>query len=182
MQTTKGWLQELGVTVIYGDTDSTFVALPSELNAVQSHPVASDLVEQINQKLRGRLKNNLNLASYLELEYESLYRPFFMPKAQHKDTGSKKRYAGLLAQDGYRLVFKGMELVRSDWTQFARGFQQDLFSALFTGADVQQVVNDYTDKLHNCSDVALLTYSKRLGKDTEQYTKAIPPHVRGAGI
>ena len=180
MQTTKMWLEELGVTVIYGDTDSTFVALPKELDEAQSHRVAADLVAKINQKWRARLKNNLKLTSYLELEYESLYRPFFMPKARHKDIGSKKRYAGLLAQADYRLVFKGMESVRSDWTQFARDFQQDLFNALFTGGDLQQVVAEYLDKLHHCDDVKLLTYSKRLGKDPDHYTKAIPPHVRAA--
>ncbi len=147
MQTTKTWLQELGVTVIYGDTDSNLVALRSELDEMQSHRVASDLAEKINQKWRNRLKNNLNLTSYLELEYESLYRPFFMPKTRNRNVGGKKRYAGLWAQDDYRLVFKGMEPIRSDWTQSAQDFQQDLFSALFPGADVQQVVDDY---IENC--------------------------------
>ncbi|MFY8272667.1 DNA polymerase II [Pseudoalteromonas sp. SSDWG2] len=178
MQTTKLWLEEMGVQVIYGDTDSTFVSLPENLSLEESHTLCVNLVGKINQKWAEKLSQESNLCSFMELEYESLFRPFFMPKARHKDIGSKKRYAGLLAQKDFKLVFKGMESVRSDWTPLARDFQQALFRALFNDADINAVVQHYVNETQDISDLNKFVYAKRLGKKPEQYVKTIPPHVR----
>ncbi len=180
MQTTKKWLEEMGATVIYGDTDSTFVALPNELDEQQSHELASQLVSAVNRKWQQLIRDEYGVQSYLELEYESLYRPFLMPKARHKDIGSKKRYAGLLVQAGHKLVFKGMESVRSDWTEIARDFQNQLFMALFTQQNLDDVVHKFVNELQNLTYVNRVVYRKRLGKNPDQYIKTIPPHVKAA--
>ncbi len=51
-----------------------------------------------------------------------------MPTIRGTEQGSKKRYAGLI-QDGdeQRMVFKGLETVRTDWTPLAQQFQQTLY-------------------------------------------------------
>jgi len=180
MQTTRQWLIEYGVDVIYGDTDSTFIALPEELSDEQSHTLAKELVTKINNRWRQTLEQSYGIPSYLELEYESLYRPFFMPKARHKDVGTKKRYTGLLVQKHRELVFKGMESVRSDWTPLARKFQGELFQGLFTGANLQHIIDNYVNTLQKGDNAQLLTYAKRLGKNPDEYTKATPPHVKAA--
>ncbi|MEO2280864.1 DNA polymerase II [Pseudoalteromonas pernae] len=180
MQTTKQWLEEMGATVIYGDTDSTFVALPNDLDEQQSHEMASQLVSAVNHKWQQKIHDEYGVQSYLELEYESLYRPFLMPKARHKDIGSKKRYAGLLVQADHKLIFKGMESVRSDWTELAREFQTKLFLALFTQQNLNEVVEQYVNELQDLHDVNRVTYRKRLGKNPDQYIKTIPPHVKAA--
>lgn len=58
-----------------------------------------------------------------------------MPTIRGADTGSKKRYAGLI-QDGdqQRMVFKGLETVRTDWTPLAQRFQQELYLRVFRRA------------------------------------------------
>ena len=53
-----------------------------------------------------------------------------MPTIRGADTGSKKRYAGLIQEgDKQRMVFKGLETVRTDWTPLAQQFQQELLPA-----------------------------------------------------
>ena len=49
------------------------------------------------------------------------------------DTGSKKRYAGLIQEGEHqRMVFKGLETVRTDWTPLAQQFQQELYLRNFS--------------------------------------------------
>ena len=68
----------------------------------------------------------------LELEYETHFCRFLMPTIRGADTGSKKRYAGLIQEgDKQRMVFKGLETVRTDWTPLAQQFQQELYLRIF---------------------------------------------------
>ena len=70
-----------------------------------------------------------------------------MPTVRGSDAGSKKRYAGLVGQD--KILFKGLETVRSDWSPLAREFQQVLYRNIFLDLPyedyVKQVVADLQD-------------------------------------
>ncbi|VEC93912.1 DNA polymerase II [Salmonella enterica subsp. enterica] len=58
--------------------------------------------------------------------------PFSDADIRGADTGSKKRYAGLIQEgDSQRMVFKGLETVRTDWTPLAQRFQQELYLRVF---------------------------------------------------
>ena len=61
-----------------------------------------------------------------------------MPTIRGADTGSKKRYAGLIQEgDKQRMVFKGLETVRTDWTPLAQQFQQELYLRIFRNEPYQ---------------------------------------------
>ena len=49
-----------------------------------------------------------------------------MPTIRGMETGSKKRYAGLSHN---KMVFKGLETVRTDWTPLAQAFQKSFTHA-----------------------------------------------------
>ena len=82
--------------MIYGDTDSTFVALNSQFSQVQAEKIGLKLVDYINDWWAKHLKEHYNLTSILEIEYETHYKKFLMPTIRGQETGSKKRYAGLI--------------------------------------------------------------------------------------
>ena len=82
------------------------------------------LVEYVNNWWQKHLKTTLSLDCALELEYETHFCRFLMPTIRGTDQGSKKRYAGLIQEgDEQRMVFKGLETVRTDWTPLAQQFQ-----------------------------------------------------------
>ena len=183
MQTTRKWIEAQGFEVIYGDTDSTFVKLSEDKSSEQCNEIGCQLVRHINEKWQVELKQRYDLKSYLEIEFETHYSPFFMPTIRGKKTGSKKRYVGQVTKNNEKkLVFKGMETVRSDWTEFAQEFQTQLFETLFSSHfEIQQlhnIINSYTQKLYSGDFDHKLVYRKRLGQHLSDYIKNIPPHVQ----
>ncbi|TLX45641.1 DNA polymerase II [Pseudoalteromonas phenolica] len=181
MLTTRKYLESWGYEVIYGDTDSTFVALPEELTGEQSHEIGKVLQRKINQTWSLECEERFGIQSHLEIEFETHYSPFFMPTIRGQETGSKKRYVGRVEKDGQsELVFKGMETVRSDWTDIAKLFQKELVETLFSEGDLESVAQKYIEQILSGENDHLLIYKKRLGKPLEQYVKNIPPHVRAA--
>ena len=181
MLTTRKWLENWGYEVIYGDTDSTFVALPEELTGEQNHEIGKALQRKINQTWSLECEQRFGTQSHLEIEFETHYSPFFMPTIRGQETGSKKRYVGRVEKNGHsELVFKGMETVRSDWTDIAKLFQKELVETLFSKGDLESVAQKYIEQILSGENDHLLIYKKRLGKPLEQYVKNIPPHVRAA--
>ena len=181
MLKTRAEIERLGFRVIYGDTDSTFVALNDEFDADTCQQAGQELERHINDFWQNYCEKQYGLMSYLELEFETIYSPFFMPTIRGSVTGSKKRYVGQVqGESGSQLVFKGMETVRSDWTELARQFQHGLFERIFAGESVKiyikQIVGDLmAGKLNH-----LLVYRKRLGQNLSEYVKNIPPHAQAA--
>lgn len=172
----EGW----GHRVLYGDTDSLFVALGVE------DPQAA---EGQAEGLRGRLQSALDrhvaatwgVESRLELELERIYLRFFLPPLRHGPGGARKRYAGLaLADGGPRVELVGLEAVRSDWTRLAREAQRELFRRLFHDEPLAAYLRGLVADLEAGRLDDRLVYRKRLRKPPEAYTTTTPPHVAAA--
>ena len=125
--------------------------------------------------------SDLQLQSYLELEYEVHYRQFFMPYIRGSEVGSKKRYAGLVYEQGKpSVIYKGLETVRSDWTTLARAFQQELYQRVFLQQPYKEwLYAEVQALLHGEKDQDLI-YRKRLGQPLIAYIKNVPPHAQAA--
>ncbi|MFK7991311.1 MAG: DNA polymerase II [Sandaracinaceae bacterium] len=178
----RTWLEERGHRVIYGDTDSLFVTLAEPVAADAVEPAGEALAAALNDHWRERVMEEHGLESALELEMETVYRRFLMPTMRHSKTGSKKRYAGTVrAGDGSsRLVVKGLEAVRTDWTPLARRFQRELLRRVFADEPYAAWARRLTDRMFAGELDAELVYEKRLRRDLDDYTKNVPPHVAAA--
>jgi DNA polymerase-2 len=82
--------------------------------------------------------------------------------------------------DQYRLVFKGLESVRSDWSPLARDFQQELYRRLFVNEPVEEYVIETVQQVLDGALDDKLVLRRRLRRKLDDYTKNIPPHVRAA--
>ena len=183
MKTTAQWIEQRGYKVIYGDTDSTFVWLDGEYTNQQAKVIGRTLQDEINTAWHKKIKEELDLACYLEIEFETHFEKFLMPTIRGSELGSKKRYAGLKSvNDTTELVFKGLETVRSDWTELAKDFQKTLYQMVFDGEDVAAYIQDMIDKTRKGEMDDLLVYRKRLRQSLDKYTKNVPPHVKAARI
>ncbi|MDC5803327.1 DNA polymerase II [Vibrio europaeus] len=181
MKQTKVLIEEKGYQVIYGDTDSTFVSLNGQFSQSQADEVGHQLVDYINEWWTNHLHEEYNLNSILELEYETHYKKFLMPTIRGQETGSKKRYAGLIGEgDSERLIFKGLESARTDWTPLAQEFQQMLYSMVFHGENPSDYIRGFVEQTKAGDFDDKLVYQKRLRRKLHEYQKNIPPQVRAA--
>ncbi len=182
IQKSRDRIAEHGHRVIYGDTDSLFVLLGDSVDENQAKRIGADLAVTLNDWWRERLARAYRLDSFLELEVEILYLRFLMPTVRGEQTGSKKRYAGLVrtADGGTEVVFKGLESVRTDWTALARRFQRELYRRIFLGLPFEDFVRETLADLLAGKHDQELVYRKRLRRAIEEYTRNIPPHVQAA--
>ncbi|MGI9896797.1 DNA polymerase II [Vibrio natriegens] len=181
MKQTKVLIEEQGYQVIYGDTDSTFVSLNRTYSQTEADKVGNQLVDHINNWWQEHLRSEYNLTSMLEIEYETHYRKFLMPTIRGAETGSKKRYAGLIGEGANeRIIFKGLESARTDWTPLAQRFQNTLYGMIFHGEDPSDYVREVVEKTNNGEFDDQLIYQKRLRRKLHEYQKNIPPQVRAA--
>ncbi|RCW94410.1 DNA polymerase II [Marinomonas foliarum] len=174
---TQVWMEERGATVIYGDTDSLFVILNSDIEDPQKQ--GEQLRDEINACLVNWCKEYAQLDSHLELEFERVYERFFMPTIRGQEEGSKKRYAGLSKGE---LVFKGLEAARTDWTPLARKFQRTLFEKVFSDENPITYIQETISNLRAGVYDDQLVYNKQLSRPLSSYTKNKPPHVRAAAM
>ncbi len=181
MQQTAKWIEHKGLEVIYGDTDSIFVLLSQDISNTDANHIGISLADYINCEWKQRLTKEHQLDCHLEIQFESHFTQFLMPTIRGSEYGSKKRYAGLLNIDGKeKLIFKGLENVRSDWTALAKDFQEKLYQMIFHGQDPTEFILDVVQQTLSGELDYKLVYKKRLRRKLDSYVKNVPPHVKAA--
>jgi DNA polymerase-2 len=197
----KGFLEERGSRVIYGDTDSLFVLASPGRSAEEQ---GRELCAAVNTALAAYLAERYRVTPRFTLEFEKVYERFFLPPLRGEEAGAKgraKSYAGLQARaeaegagpaepetpEGYRarIEVKGMEAVRRDWTDLAHEFQLHLLELLFSRrppADFREYIAGVVKDLYAGRLDGLLVYRKALRKPVAGYTRSTPPHVKAAEL
>lgn len=168
------FFDNLGLKVIYGDTDSLFVVLE---NGYESGAKTQELASNLNYYLGRIIKDQFDCDSQLEVELEKIYEQVFFSQVRGSEQGAKKRYVGWKERS---MDFVGMEYVRSDWTQLAKDFQYELFQRLFEGEQLEPFIKEEIKKLESGQYDHKLVYKKKLSKKVEEYTKSVPPHIKAA--
>jgi DNA polymerase-2 len=180
----KRWFEDAGFRVLYGDTDSLFVASGST-DADAARQQGRELAPALSQQLAEYIREQWGVQSRLELKFEKLYLRLFLPQARHSTRGASKRYAGLRqsmdqGQGEDSVEFVGMEVVRSDWTSLAKDVQREIYARLFADEPVDAYLTDIVKRVREGALDDQLVYRKNLRKGAEDYTATTPPHVAAA--
>jgi len=78
------------------------------------------------------------------------------------------------------MVFKGMENVRSDWTELAKQMQQHVFACAFNEQPYEAYIIDTVKQVRDGLLDDLLVYNKKLRQPVDAYQKNRPPHAQAA--
>ena len=165
----KGWMEQRGLTVLYGDTDSLFVAG----SGGSGGPA---LAKRLNADLAAYVAATWRVNSYLEMEFETCYERLLLPSVRGGGRGATKRYVGLT---GGKLQFTGMEVVRRDWTALAHEVQRELYRRLFADEPVEEYLRAVIGEVSAGRRDGQLVYHKALRKEADDY-RASAPHVVAA--
>ncbi|HHH27751.1 MAG TPA: DNA polymerase II [Polyangiaceae bacterium] len=178
LRTTRAWIEEHGYAVIYGDTDSLFVLLGEEGGDERACLATGEtLAAELNSRWREVIRQRDGVESALELELERCFVRFLMPTMRGSEVGSKKRYAGVA--DG-KLIIKGLEAIRSDWTPLARSFQTELLRRVFADEPYEAWLRQISVQLFAGELDSELIYRKRIRRDLDSYVRNVPPHITAA--
>ena len=143
--------RELGLNIIYGDTDSVFIEYDED---------------RVNSLLRW-------ISEYLGMEakIDKVYRKVLFTEA-------KKRYAGLTV-DG-RIDIVGLEYVRRDWCELARETQYRFVKLVLEGASKNRLLDEFRSIVNEIRSgkVALDKFViwEQITRDLSEY-KANAPHI-----
>jgi DNA polymerase-2 len=169
-----------GLRVLYGDTDSLFVATGAA-DAAAARAKGEALADLLNRELARHVAERWRVTSRLELVFDQLYLRLCLPAVRHGTAGARKRYAGLVdTRGGARVVFTGMEAVRGDWTELAKEVQRELYARLFGELPVLEYLRSVIAELRSGNLDDRLVYRKALRKPPDAYTATTPPHVAAA--
>ena len=166
-QTAKAMKDDFGYEVVYGDTDSVMIKVPTE---------DADEAEKIGRRVAAEMTRRL--PGVMELEFEKIFKRF-LPL-------TKKRYMGLLLyrdKDGTwkdDIVMKGIETVRRDWCELTGETMKSIIEILLKKNDTKEAV-DYFKKvveslLKGRIDIEKLVITKTITKRPEAYV-GVQPHV-----
>jgi DNA polymerase-2 len=180
IQLTFREIEVMGYNVIYGDTDSIFV--DAHAKSYDDAVAVSERIERsVNAFYAKHMREEYHRENMMVLEPDRIFTRFIMPKVRGSEEGAKKRYAGLVIEHGKeRLDVTGLEIVRRDWTDLAKDFQEKLLWLVFRKEDPAAFIRNYVQNLRAGKLDDALRYRKAIRKDLDEYTKTTPPHVKAA--
>ena len=166
-------VEDLGLSVLYQDTDSVFVPLSSEDDL---KTVAIGLQDYINMMIEP-----------YEVKLEYIFDKILFFGSEEK--GTKKKYIGI-TKDGKKVV-KGVEMRRRDWSPLAKRVMDEVCKMVFDGkakSEILAYLADIKKHLYKGKLDEELVITKSV-KNLEDY-KVKQPHVRalekalqlGAGV
>ena len=186
---TKDLLEKQGCRVLYGDTDSLFVdpGLPDAIKLGEIQERGRELCSECNETLARYVKAEFGVISYLELEFEKVYRRFFLPASRAEEARARaKGYAGLRVDDeGEEVEIIGMEAVRRDWTELSHIVQRELLDLLFhdrSAEEIEACLTKWVESVRSGNRDDMLVYRKALRKPLADYTRSVPPHAKAAKL
>ncbi|MEM2100406.1 MAG: DNA-directed DNA polymerase [Thermoproteota archaeon] len=145
--------RQMGMKIIYGDTDSLFVIDGEKLN-----------------KLSKWIEDELGMETKIEKKY---MRILF--------TEAKKRYGGLLENGSLEVV--GLEVVRGDWAEIAKETQLEVLRIMLETMDVNKAIsyvrNIISETMKGIIGMEKMIIWKRMTKPPEAY-EVRAPHVLAA--
>lgn len=162
----------LGLKVLYGDTDSVFVSLA---DAFGSDNIDLDAVTEFAEFVRDEINDYIKP---FQVKLEAVLVKMLFLTSEGRG-GVKKRYVGL-KPDGSYLV-RGLEVRRSDWSELSKEVMWKVIDMLLKEGKTKKDVMEYLSKVKRdlfagkLNDKIVLT--KTLNKDVRDY-KVLPPHVR----
>lgn len=182
IQRTIKRVEEMGHDVLYGDTDSIFFKTDAKTYE-EAERIAQNVAHEITESYRKEVKEEYDRESHMELQAEKIFVHFIMPKMRGSDEGAKKRYAGIVRKGGKEeLVVTGLEIVRRDWTDLAKEYQERLLNLVFEKKDPTEYTKQFVKDLKDGKLDDKLVYRKAIRKDLAGYTKTTPPHVKAARL
>jgi DNA polymerase I len=169
--------ENMGYSVLYGDTDACLLNFSDEWNEDECVEKAFAVEDEINDSYGEFAREELNAESHrFDIEFEKLYRRFFQ-------SGQKKRYAGNVrwkeGKEVDELDITGYEYRRSDSSAIANETQEHVLQMICRDGTPEEIAEYVTERIRAVEqrDVMLdeIGIPEGIGKDMDDYNS--PTHA-----
>ena len=166
--------------IIYGDTDSMFIKLNSNLSFEEVLEKGREIEEYINQRLPEYSKSVGSEKNYFSVSFEKVYDPILFI------SGTKKRYAGRIrfmkGKETDYVDITGFDSIRSDTPLFLKDVQENLFNMILYNNDKKEII-EYIKSIYKNIKENKYSYNdlgipKGIQKDINEYKYPIPFHIK----
>ena len=166
-ETVKMLEDEYKYAVVYGDTDSVMIKVPTE-DPDEAEKIGRELSEKVTKRMPG----------VMQLDFDKIFKRFlpltkkrYMAWALERDKDGKwKEY----------MVMRGIETVRRDWCELTSETMSRIIEIILKQDDVKESVKYFRDVVESLLrgeiDLDKLTITKTITKRPESYV-GIQPHV-----
>ncbi|KAF7731899.1 DNA polymerase alpha catalytic subunit, partial [Apophysomyces ossiformis] len=175
LQDTVDLAQDLGLNVIYGDTDSVMVFTQSG-SLQQARLVAQQLQNEVNKRY-----------TLLEIGVDAIFkRMLLLQKKKYAALAVKEKGNGELIET---IETKGLDLVRRDWCDLSRDVSLDILKIILSERSAEGIVEEVHKILRtiaqqvrsNAIDLEKFVIIKQLTKNVNEYGNSRGhPHVEVA--
>jgi len=166
--------RELGLEVIYGDTDSVMI---------NTNCTDLDTVKKIGTSVKNKVNSKYEC---LELDLDGIFKSMLLLK--------KKKYAALVIKEegneiSYEKELKGLDLVRRDWCPLSKNIGKKVVDEILSGKSREEIVTAIHEEMRNLGnrvrngeeDMAKFIVTKSLNKSPKDYPDAKgQPHLQVA--
>jgi len=162
--------------VLYGDTDSVFVYFGENKDKTQIIEAGHKLSLILNMAYK-KLFESIGI-------YDTNISVKFEKVGVFAQAGAKKRYGFKVIwdkdwkTDNVEYKFKGLEMQRSDWSQFARDTQEVLWTMILDRKDNEEILNYLKERKNyviqsiksmTTENLLYLSLPKRISKELDEY-------------
>ncbi len=177
---TRKVIEDMGFSVLYGDTDSCMIQLPP-LGREDTITTAQKIEAELNASYSAFAKDVLGARKhYFSIKFEKIYKRFFQ-------AGRKKRYAGHLiwkeGKDVDQIDIVGFEMKRSDSPHMTKEVQLHVMELILKGSDIselkaylKEIITGYRKGIYSLDDIGI---PGGIGKNLDAYENR-DAHIRGA--
>lgn len=177
---TRKVIEDMGFTVLYGDTDSCMIQVPTT-DKDETIATAKRIEEKLNESYSLFARDKLGAEKhYFSIKFEKIYQRFFQ-------AGRKKRYAGHLVwkegKDVDQIDIVGFEMKRSDSPHMTKEVQLHVMELILRGSDIhelklylREIISGYRKGKYPLDDIGI---PGGIGKALDAY-ETQDAHIRGA--
>ena len=177
---TRKVIENMGFTVLYGDTDSCMIQLPP-LDREETIDTARKIEAELNSSYSTFAREVLGAEKhYFSIKFEKIYKRFFQ-------AGRKKRYAGHIVwkegKDIDQIDIVGFEMKRSDSSHMTKEVQLHVMELILKGSEIselkaylKEIITGYRKGRYSLDDIGV---PGGIGKALDAY-ETKDAQVRGA--
>jgi DNA polymerase alpha subunit A len=166
--------RELGLEVIYGDTDSVMI---------NTNCTDLETVKKIGNSVKAKVNSKYDC---LELDLDGIFKSMLLLK--------KKKYAALVIKEegneiSYEKELKGLDLVRRDWCPLSKNIGKKVVDEILSGKSREEIVTAIHEEMKSLGnrvrngeeDMIKFIVTKSLNKSPKDYPDAKgQPHLQVA--